>query len=57
MPTIALAMTRQLAKTLVAISYPLRLAAHLTEERRPSGGASVTVIQLSEGEQVVGDIS
>lgn len=50
-------MTRRLAQTLVAISYPLRLAAHLTEPHRPTGGASVTVIQLSQGEQVVGDVS
>jgi hypothetical protein len=50
-------MTSQLAKTLVAISYPLRLAAHLTEQRQPRGGASVTVIQLAQGEQVVGDVS
>jgi hypothetical protein len=49
-------MTRQLAKTLVAISYPLRLAAHLTEPHRPTGNASVTVIQLTQGEQIVGDI-
>jgi hypothetical protein len=38
------AMTRSLAKTLVAISYPLRLAAHLTESQHPTGRASVTVI-------------
>jgi hypothetical protein len=50
-------MTRQLAKTLVAISYPLRLAAHLTQPDRPTGNASVTVIRLAEGEQVMGDVS
>ena len=46
--TIALAMTRSLAKTLFAISYPLRLAAHLTEPQRPKGHASVTVLGEQE---------
>jgi hypothetical protein len=37
-------MTRSLAKTLVAVSYPLRMAAHLTDQTRPTGRASVVVL-------------
>jgi hypothetical protein len=42
------AMTRSLAKTLVAVSYPLRMAAHLTQRTPSSGRASVVVLAAHE---------